>query len=155
MKDHIQKLNADQAQYALLEFYKLIPNSMWQGRKPNAADIEGWFEEIAEEADDELRPIIDDIEKNSQQKRGEYAKMVLEAFSDYPEFKPMLESAIQTAQKPHMAAIPLLIVAATIVLAAIPNKIVIPRKDGDLVIDFGHLANAAEFVKQIKTLFVK
>ena len=145
MIDQIFSLSSEQAQRALLYFYDILPNEVWEGEKPSKGDIEALAEEILEVLPVDLQTHLTEVMQKDTH-RGEVAKFLLQNFAQHYQLKPYVEQALKQAQEPHMAPLPYIIGALIIVLALIPKEI----KKGDLYIKFGHLEDAAEFVKSIK-----
>ncbi|MDT0641396.1 hypothetical protein RM553_01000 [Zunongwangia sp. F363] len=156
MKEKIESLTDEQAQHALLRFYELLPEEFWQGSRLTFGDFEFWQEEIQEAATPEIQPFLKAVEDEADPSaRGETSRLVLKQMAAHKDFQPYLEQAVEEAKIPHMAPIPEIIIAATIVLAAMPKEIEWNNSAGNqLKIKLGHLDSAAEFIKSI-TSFLK
>jgi hypothetical protein len=156
MKEKIDALTHEQAQRALLRFYELLPEELWQGTKPTFGDLEYWREEIEDSATPDIEPFLKALEDEiDPSTRGATARILLMQFAAYEPLQPYVEEAVEEATVPHMTPLPEIIVAATIILAAIPRKITWTDKTGKFrSIEIGQLDNAAEWIKSI-TGFLK
>ncbi len=157
MVEKIQALTDDQAQHALLGFYELLPPDLWQGEKPTPADLEFWEEEIFAAATPDIKSFLTAVkEPGDTSIRAETARIILTQLSGHEIFRPYVRQAVDAALVPHMAPLPLIISAVTlVVLAAMPRKIVKQDAEGNsLTMELGQLESAADFIKAI-TGFLK
>ena len=151
MKEKISLLTDEQAQRALLRFYELMPEALWQGSKFTYGDLEFWQEEIESAATPEIQNFLRAVEDESDPSaRAEIARLLLAQMEGHESFQSYLEQAVEEARVPHMSPIPEIIIAATIVLAAMPKEIEFTNSAGNPVrIKLGQLDSAAEFIKSI------
>jgi hypothetical protein len=151
MDERIDSLTDEQAQHALLRFYELLPADYWQGEKLTYSDLEYWQEEIDEAATPDIQPFLEAVEDESNASaRGRTARLLLVQFADYEPLRPYVEQAVEEAETPQMVPLPVVIVAATVVLAAMPKEIEYSDAAGHPVkIKLGQLESAAAFVKSI------
>ena len=156
MKEEINSLTDEQAQHALLRFYELLPEELWDGQKFTFGDLEFWQEEIDSTATAEIQPFLTAVEDESNPSaRGQTARVLLLQMEQHETFHPYVKQAVEAAKIPHMSPIPEIIIAATVVLAAMPREIEYTNAAGNPVkIKFGQLDSAAEFIKSI-TGFLK
>lgn len=152
MKDKINLLTDEQAQHALLRFYDLLPEAVWQGSKPTFGDLEFWREEIEAAATPEIQAFLEAVQDKADPAiRGKTARALLTQMAEYEQLQPYVEQAVEEATVPHMAPLPVIIIAATVVLAAIPSKVV-STPEGGLIIEWNQLDKATEFIKALKDL---
>ena len=146
MKEQITSLTPEQAQRALLLFYEISPDDLWEGRKPSQIDIKAWVEELQEEAPIEIQPFLTTLlNEPDQLHRGEIAKILLSNFAEYPSFLPHVEKAVTRATEPCMVPLPLVMGALILALAVLPREIQTEK----VHIKIGHLKEAAEFVGKL------
>lgn len=151
MTQQISSLTVEQAQRALLLFYDMLPNELWEGQtKLSVAEIEALADELQESAPIEIQPIINTLLTGDDKAvNGEAAKMLLQELWQFELLRPYVEQAVTRAEEPHMAPIPIVIGAFIIVLAVLPREI--PTKYGP--IKLGHLEDAAKLIGEL-TKFV-
>jgi hypothetical protein len=146
MKEQIASLTPEQAQRALLFFYEISPDDLWEGQKPSQIDIKAWVEELQEEAPVEIQPFLTTLlNEPDQLHRGEIAKILLSKFAEYPPLLPHVEKAATRATEPCMAPLPVVMGALILALAVLPKEI----KTEKVHIKIGHLKEAAEFVGKL------
>jgi len=148
MTQQISSLTVEQAQRALLLFYDMLPNELWEGQtKLSVAEIEALADELQDSAPTEIQPIINTLLTGDDKAvKGEAAKMLLQELWQYELLRPYVEQAVTRAEEPHMAPIPIVIGAFIIVLAVLPGEI--PTKYGP--IKFGHLEDAAKLIGELR-----
>lgn len=151
MNERIETLSDEQAQHALLRFYELLPPDLWEGQKLSLSDLEFWHEEIDDAATPEIQPFLEAVEDDSDASaRAETARVLLTQFAEYEPLRSHVEQAVEEAEAPQMVPLPLIIIAATVVLAAMPKEIEYTDSAGHPVkIKLGQLESAAAFVKSI------
>jgi hypothetical protein len=147
MEQSITSLSPEQAQRALIIFYDILPDDLWEGgTKPSAAKLESAAERLQEDAPDDVRPVVDTLlAEGNEGEKGEVAKAVLATFYEQDELRVFVEQATQQAQQPHMAPIPLIVGAVIVLLAALPKDVDLKEKKWK----FGHLRDAAALVKEL------
>lgn len=125
MEQSIASLSPDQAQHALIIFYDLLPDELWEGgKKPSAAELEFTAEQVQEGASENARPVVNALlAEGSEEGKGETAKAVLDMFHSQELVRGFVEQAIQQARQPHLAPIPLIIGAVIVILAVVPKEI--------------------------------
>jgi hypothetical protein len=154
MDERIASLTAEQAEHALNDFYEQLPAEAFAAGKPSLADLADATERIAEEAPSELKPLLQAVlESGDANKRGEFAKQVLDRFNQEPGLQPYMDKALRQAVVPHMA-LPLIYPAVIIALAIMPSKIKFDKKGKLQQIEWNQLDKAANLVKAL-TGFVK
>lgn len=151
MNERIENLSDEQAQHALVRFYELLPEDLWQGEKLTYSDLEFWHEEIDEAATPEIQPFLEAVEDESNASaRGETARVLLTQFAAYEPLRPYVEQAVEQAEVPQMVPVPVIIIAATVVLSAMPKEIEYTDSAGNPVkIKLGQLESAMAFVNSI------
>lgn len=156
MKEKIKTLTDEQAQRALLRFYEILPENYWQGSKFTFGDLKFWQKQIDSNATPEIQTFLSAVEdKSDSSARGETSRLLLLEMMEYESFHSYIQEAVEESKIPHMSAIPEIIIAATIVLAAMPKEIEWTNSSGNPVrIKLGQLDSAAEFIKSI-TSFLK
>lgn len=154
MNSKINSLTDDQAQHALLKFYDSLPADFWKGQKPTYGDIEFLFQEVEEEVEEEseVATFIEAVKDESDSEaRGETSRALLTLFAEQETLQPYVEQAVEEAKVPHMATLPTIIIAATVVLAALPKQI--DKEDGKISVKFGHLEDAKDILVAITNGF--
>ena len=151
MNERIETLTDKQAQHALLRFYELLPPDLWAGQKLSFNDLEFWQEEIDDAATPEIQPFLEAVEDDSNESaRGETARVLLTQFAAYEPLRSYVEQAVEEAEAPQMVPLPVVVIAATVVLAAMPKEIEYTDSAGHPVkIKLGQLDSAAAFVSSI------
>lgn len=125
MEQSIASLSPEQAQHALMIFYDLLPDELWEGgKKPSSAELEFTAEQLQEGAPEDARPIVNVLlAEGREEGKGETAKALLNMFHSQELLRGFVEQAVQQAQQPHLAPIPLIIGAVIIILAVVPKEI--------------------------------
>lgn len=125
MEQSIASLSPEQAQHALMIFYDLLPDELWEGgKKPSAAELEFTAEQLQEGAAEDARPVVNALlAEGSEQGKGETAKAVLDMFHKQELLRGSVEQAAQQARQPHLAPIPLIVGAVIVILAVVPKEI--------------------------------
>jgi hypothetical protein len=96
MDERIASLTVDQASHALIDFFEQLPAEAFAGGKPSLTDLADVTERTVEEAPPELTSLLQAVlESGDADKRGEFAKQVLDRFNQEPGLQPYLDNALR------------------------------------------------------------
>lgn len=125
MEQSIASLSPEQAQHALMIFYDLLPDDLWEGgKRPSAAELKFTAEQLQEDAPDDARPVVNALlDEGSEAGKGEAAKTVLGMLYEQESLRGFVEQAAQQAKQPHLAPIPLIIGAVIVLLAGVRVRV--------------------------------
>lgn len=126
MEQSIATLSAEQAQQALMIFYDLLPDELWEGgAKPSPVKIESTVERLEDEAPESIRPVVAAlVGEGGEEKKGEAAKAVLGMFYEQESLRELVERAAQQSKNPHLAPLPQVIGGMIVLLACLPKDMI-------------------------------
>lgn len=145
-------LSPETAQRAVMVLLDLLPAEFWEdGVKPALAELEALAGELSGQAPAPLKPVLEAVlTPGDSPVKGELARLALAEFSRHDVLRPYVYQAVTTAQRAHMAPLPLIIGAVIVTLAALPTEIKVEK--GKVVIRWGNLEKVGEILKQLAEL---